>query len=91
MWDIINTFAHNKNGVYHIQPYIRYQNIIASGNNSTILSPALGVGLRQTIKMNNKLQLLIDGNALAADEYRWTHNNGYIGFLQAFIGIAYVL
>ena len=91
MWDIINTFSKNKNRVYHIQPYIRYQNIIANGNSSTILSPAFGLGLRQTVKMNNRLQLLIDGSALAANEYRWTHKNGYVGFLQAFVGIAYVL
>ena len=90
-WDIINTFNKNYRGTYHVQPYIRYQNIIASGNKNAKMVYSLGAGLRQTVDMTERVSLLIDCAGVVTDEYAWTHKTGIVGFAQVFVGVAYKL
>lgn len=89
-WDIINTINEdNVNKFYHIQPYFRLEEFFGIAKEKSVAALTAGAGLRNTFRINDKLDIVLDINAMLANESKWRQAAGYFIFIRTGVGIAY--
>ena len=89
--DILNSFemATIEKCPYRIQPYIRVQETFAFASGKKAASFGIGAGLRQTYKVGETLDLLLDLNGILSLQRFWMPGTaGIIGFPMCTFGVS---
>lgn len=103
LWDIRNTFSKKSDLRYHIQPFFRFAMLVGAGHakaddtsgdinfptrRAIACSVGLGAGLRQVFKINDKLGIVWDMNAIITGDSAWhKQGGGKIGIAQTLVGL----
>ena len=92
LWDIRNTFSKGSDIRYNIQPFFRFSTLMGTGSDQLAMSVGLGAGIRQLFKINRRIGIVWDMNAVISSDNAW-HNQepgkGKILFAQSGVGINY--
>lgn len=89
-WDIINTVDEdNVKDFYHIQPYLRFQEMFGIAKEKSVAVFVAGAGLRNTFRLSDRLDAVLDLNAVLSSERKWHQSAGFFVFLYTGAGIAY--
>lgn len=90
LWDIVNTADEDYvNKFYHIQPYVRLQELIGFRGENKAASFSLGGGLRQTFRLGVSLDAVLDAHAALTTETAWRGTGGWLIFGQVTAGLSY--